>query len=396
MAKKRLLIITTFFPPRQHTATQRTMAWIKYLDREQFDIDVLVPNIQSRNVRALELQYGIKIHQVDTPAWPGILQMNKTDSAWLHKLKALHNKIFYNIFLDEWPSFTTRALRYIKKNHLSTSYNYVLSSYAPIGPHLISLAMKTSNPRLKLIADFRDEMSLGSSVPRLLRQRLFRIESIICTQADIVTSVSSPILEDFKRHQNSRNKFVEVKNGFDFKPILESKPIGNVFKIGYFGTLYGARNIDNVIEKIQLFNKQNHTLKLELHVFGNNGSMVCADSMFVHNPVPYSDVSAQLQSCDAFLLIQPSTSRMGIYTSKLFDYLAVNRPILGLVNPEDVAGQTILRLKAGRVYQLESFSIKDLNDFYSWATTNESFRNLDQINFFSRSFQVKILAERLQ
>ena len=47
------------------------------------------------------------------------------------------------------------------------------------------------------------------------------------------------------------------------------------------------------------------------------------------------------------LVVIHSTGRKGVYTGKLFDYLATNKPILALCDPEDVVGRLLNETKAG-------------------------------------------------
>jgi glycosyltransferase involved in cell wall biosynthesis len=56
-----------------------------------------------------------------------------------------------------------------------------------------------------------------------------------------------------------------------------------------------------------------------------------------------------MKQSDALLLIHPKNGRKGIFTGKLFEYLATLTPIIALVNEEDVAAKLIKDANAGYV-----------------------------------------------
>ncbi len=398
-AKQRLLLITCFFPPRLHTATQRTLAWIKYLDRSRFDIDVLCPCDSMRDVRALEDKYQIQIHQVNASNWPGILKINNHDAFWPRKLKALHNKFFVNTQVDEWPGFTQSATNWAKRPGVAETYSHVLSSFAPIGPHLVAETLKLKNPKIQWIADFRDEMSLGESVPWLVKRPLAALEKRFCQTADVVTAVSGPLIEEFQRHASSPSqKFLEIKNGYDFEPSLEKKPAGETLKIGYLGTLYGDINLNRFFAAWKA-GLPTLSPKIELHIYGSGKTsppLELAGHVKMHAPVEYSKIPEILSEMDAFLLIHPSGGRKGIYTTKIFDYLAVNRPILALVDPDDVAARLVLQSGSGWVQRNEDFSSQGLHKFLEFLMAFEKTNiNSEFIRGLHRRNQVQILTDTL-
>jgi len=48
-------------------------------------------------------------------------------------------------------------------------------------------------------------------------------------------------------------------------------------------------------------------------------------------------------------LILPADDRKGVYSGKLFDYLSVKKPIIAVIDLNDVAAQLIQQLNAGYV-----------------------------------------------
>jgi len=56
-----------------------------------------------------------------------------------------------------------------------------------------------------------------------------------------------------------------------------------------------------------------------------------------------------MRESDALLLVHPANGRKGIFTGKLFEYLATLKPIIALVDEEDVAAELICEANAGYV-----------------------------------------------
>ena len=65
--------------------------------------------------------------------------------------------------------------------------------------------------------------------------------------------------------------------------------------------------------------------------------------------VPYRELPLALAGASAFLVLVDDYANRGTYTGKVFDYLAVNRPILALVDPPDVCAALVNEANAGYV-----------------------------------------------
>ncbi len=66
------------------------------------------------------------------------------------------------------------------------------------------------------------------------------------------------------------------------------------------------------------------------------------------------EVVGYLSVADCQLLIHPPSAAKGIFTGKLFDYLSVERLILAIVDPNDVAAELIKSCEAGFIADFNS------------------------------------------
>jgi len=101
-----------------------------------------------------------------------------------------------------------------------------------------------------------------------------------------------------------------------------------------------------------------------------------------------------MRKSDALLLIHPANGRKGIFTGKLFEYLATLKPIIALVDEEDVAAELIREANAG--YICDNANIQKiemiLEEAYAeWAQKRKRVFNKDVILKHHRKEQVKRL-----
>ena len=61
--------------------------------------------------------------------------------------------------------------------------------------------------------------------------------------------------------------------------------------------------------------------------------------------MPHDEALAILRQLDVLVMIHP-TGRRGVYTGKVFDYLASNKPILALFDPRDVVADLLAETRA--------------------------------------------------
>ena len=125
------------------------------------------------------------------------------------------------------------------------NFDVVLSSYGPLTPH--ALVMKVLKKRYKFfwIADMRDEMSKLPYYSKIHTKRLAFYERNILEKADLVLSVSKPLIDDFKT-MCSHDRFLEVRNGYDYEECYEVN-FQPQFTMGYIGRFYWMATPDNFL-----------------------------------------------------------------------------------------------------------------------------------------------------
>lgn len=404
---KRILIISAYYAPKIHVAANRAVAMAKYFKKSGFEVTVLTEDHDGMGLKDAR-DLGIRILSVSGKHILNRETFLDTPGILVHKLRALKNKVLNFLVSDDLPGFYYGFKRFLlrgEQSDLLQSFDFIVSTYAPLATHLIALEIKKIHPGVTWVADFRDEMSFLPRYNFFLKNRLRSLERKILLSCDVVTTISAPLLEQFKSvvAANKKRDFLEVRNGFDFELHTEVETRSDVFSIVYAGTFYGARNPVLFFEALKLFKKKYSSQKFRFEIYGGNSSVMIPEILvpFVryNNKVAYPEIRERLVSASCLLLIEPSEGRIGGYTGKLFDYLAVNRPILAYVKKYDVAAQLIEECNAGFVS--EYFSVEDafqnLEMLYrAWVDGHLPKRNWELIKQQSRKNQIGKLISLLE
>ena len=303
---KRILIVSAFWVPRIHVATNRVQDFAKYFKNTGFEVTVLT--LQDSTVKEAfvdSMVDGLRVIRLKSDHLLNRSNFSERSSFVTHKLKALKNKILNRFVDDDTPGFYFSFLKLKEKLQLN-QFDYVLSSYAPLSTHLIALNMKLTNPQMKWIADFRDEMSFLPGLSEIVKTRLLACEKQILKECDYVTTVSQPILDQFKTLE-SKPTFLEMRNGYDFELVTEAEKPTDVFKIVYAGTFHGAMNPNLFLQAIVHFKQRNPEKKFAVNFFcGTEVAQIPSEvkeNVNCFEKVSYAELPERLKEASLFLLI---------------------------------------------------------------------------------------------
>ncbi|MCK9472255.1 hypothetical protein [Sulfurimonas sp.] len=393
--KKKILIISIFYPPIQSIASNRIASFTKYLNKDKFNIDVVT--LLENNSKEFEKNENIQIHRLEDKSYIRAFKFEKRTNKIVHITKLICNKILRTIF-DEYDGWKNKAVSKVFELMKSKKYDLVLSTYAPSVTHNVALELKKRYPDIKWIADMRDEMSLNPFLPQKEQAKLVNLEKEIFKYCDALTSVSKPIVDDFKKLSNSDTiKFVEIRNGYDFE-IKNLKSNNKIFTISYIGSFYGVRNPRNFLLALSKLVEKGLITTIKINFVGVVKPFYIQDNLKefinIYDKILHTEAISYMNNSDCLLLIHPTTSRKGVYTGKLFEYLATLKPIIALVDKSDVAAKLIEKANAGYIsdnddiQQIEKIILKAYNN---WKQGLACDFNLDVIKQHHRSKQAKRL-----
>jgi hypothetical protein len=346
---KRIALVTTWYTPIQSVASLRMNAFAEYLSESN---EVVVYTL-SDSKNEIEVDNQITIHRFTSSKLLGVLKSNTSDSKMKHKFKTamrLLVSIFIRKPLNNWLK---KVIDQLEKDHNQNNFDCIISSFAPTEAHEVALEIKKRHPSIFWIADMRDEMSGNAHVSEGSRKKFRVHENNINRFADAITTVSEPIVQSFKILCPKVSPIIEIQNGFNHKISPRRVDKGSCIKIGYFGTFYGSRKPNTFFQAWEKLSHVNNSLHLEFHLIGAHSNFSipewAKESVFLHSALPYEKAIEEMSKMHVNLLIHPRTEMKGVYTGKLYDYLSVCRPVLALVDKEDVAAKLINELNGGYI-----------------------------------------------
>lgn len=375
---QKVLFISYAFPPRGGIGVQRLVKFIKYLPKDEFEIHVLTSSNGFSNITdeslIKDIPSSVKIHKVGY-----IEPLNWCQCRpWQSFLQYFCYKNF--LFPDRESLWLESALENGEKIIKNEKINLIFSSSAPITNHLIAMGLK-QKLNLKWVADFRDEWTtnphLKIKTKNLIKAK--QIEKEIIDQADAVTTVSEPIADYFKSLTKKTEKVSVITNGFDpedFKIQNKTKNSNMVFR--HLGTLYGSAKKTAIEEVVSGLDLPDARFELSLE-----------------KRISHTKAVEKMQTADVLVLILGPEKRPGVYSGKLFEYLAARKPILALAPTGSAAAELIKELKVGAVVDpLDKTAIKnEIINFYEKWQKNEL--NISRVNIdrFDREKLTEKLAE---
>lgn len=393
--KLHIVIVTVWFPPRIGVAVNRMQAFAQYLYGAGMKVSVIALQ-DSTDISSMEDLNGITVIRVPNKVVFKRAKFFPGEPKIKHLLKVGWNLFSARINPLQESGWMNEVIRELSILHDNNEIDLIISSFSPAEAHLAALNFLERNPKVKWIADMRDEMSMNKLLPSIIQKNLARYEKQISQRANAVISVSEPILDQFRELMPNVEHFLEVRNGYNHDLTFEPK-FNDKFTIVYAGSFYGSIKPDTFFLGLKA-----SLLKLKFEfeiVFVGTHHNFQIPQEFASNCRFVPKVS-QLKSiefmanADANLLILPKDQRRGVYSGKLFDYLSVKKPIIAVVDPADVAAQLIEELNAGFIAdftQVDEISNAILSSYALWKNKSSLAINDDEIKLLHRKHQVKKL-----
>jgi hypothetical protein len=235
-----------------------------------------------------------------------------------------------------------------------------------------------SYPSLKWVADYRD---LWSQNHILAAKGIFRYverntEKRIIKRANHITTVSEPLAIELRTLTHNSVPVTVIYNGYEDGLLRKSSTpieikLPNQIRIVYTGTIYKGRRdpsplLLSLVELEQEGKLKIGDVKVEFYGGANDNLSDIIHSCNAYNwvsvkgSVSYKE-SIRIQQTADFLLFLESNKKdaKGVLTGKLFEYIAANKPILGVgIDSSCVTGQLIEATKTGVVFGEDKEQIK--------------------------------------
>lgn len=376
---RRVLIVTFFFPPHPAVASQRLKGLAKFLPEFGWEPVVLTPPLPGTpdgSARVVQSAYthtvGSLKKGVGLDAGKGVQEQLK--SGWMKFcVRLLGEVIVYPDYEAGWQPHAVRAGLHLLSRE---RFDAILSSSGPGTAHVISRELK-DHSKLPWLADLRDLWTQHYYYPwSPIRQAIERrLELRTLSAADALTTVSTP-LADKLRELHRHRRIQAIPNGFDpDEQERDSPPLTKEFTITYTGTLYPRKQdpsflfeaIRDLRVKVRFFGRVLDPAWLE-GLIEQYGVRDRVDVIGVRSREEV--LRAQRESQLLLLLDWMDPEQPGVYTGKVFEYLAAGRPILSIGREGGVVRDLLDETGAGTHHSdVESVRGKLVEDYGEFVRT---------------------------
>ena len=358
-----MLIVSFYFPPAGGGGVQRPLKLAQYLPAMDVETHVLAPD----DPRWLHRDDGLRM---PTQAWvhrarymgvsggkPSevLAGTDGIERALTHARLQLRRLVVP----DENATWAVTAIpagiRLVRQHGIDV----VLSTSPPPSTHLIAAAIARATGA-RWVADLRDSLvahahrRADSVATRAKAATHRRVAQLVASRADAITCVSEAISEE-TRALTPRGRVATIPNGCDFDDVagLEHRPSGR-FRLTHTGSFFGRRDPRPFLQALH-----DSGLDVVARFLGDfrdadrqwAAGLELGDRLELIPYAPRSESLALQRDSEALLLLIPEAGGRGrgILSGKVFEYIAVGRPILAVVPPDGAAAELIRETGAGVV-----------------------------------------------
>ena len=366
-SKKKVLIITYYWPPSGGSGVQRWLKFSKYL--RDFNIEPIIYTVDNPSYpikdTSLESEIPLDLEVLKQPIFEpnyflSIFGNNKKkeSAGFLNPNPTLLGRFFQyvraNYFIPDARKFWIKPSVKFLSNYLKNNeIDVVITTGPPHSMHIIGLVLRDKF-KIKWISDFRDpwtEIDYFQQLPltKKANKKHHQLEQEVLEKSDMVIVVGETMKKKFLKHNHN----IEVlTNGFDSYENSLTIELDSNFSITHVGSMNTDRNPTILWEVLYEISSENIDFKNNLRIkfIGKIDDTVIQDIQ-VFNPknivrIPYLDHKEvrkyQASSQVLLLSINQVPNAKGIITGKIFEYLQAKRPILG-IGPEDGDAAAILK-----------------------------------------------------
>jgi glycosyltransferase involved in cell wall biosynthesis len=357
------LLVSFYFPPAGGGGVQRPLKLAQYLPAMGIETHVLAPDDPRWLHRddALRAPSQAWVHRA---RYVGVSGGKPSEVlAGTHGLDRLatHARLQLRrlVVPDEnatWALTAVPAGIRIAREH---DIDVVVSTSPPPSTHLIAAAIARATGA-RWVADLRDSLvahahrRADSTATRLKSSLHGRVARLVAARADAITCVSDAISEE-TRSLGPRGRVVTIANGCDFDDVagLERHP-SERFRITHTGSFFGRRDPRPFLQALH-----DSRLDVAARFLGDfrpadrewAESLGLGDRLELLPYAPRATSLALQRDSEALLLLIPEAGGRGrgVLSGKVFEYVAVGRPILAAVPPDGAAAELIRETGAGVV-----------------------------------------------
>ncbi len=342
------------------------LKWCRYLPKNGVEVHVLAPD-DPKWIDAgggLEVPAGTVVHRTKNLS-PTSVRPTDAVAAARGPVRRVLRKIALQprrmLVPDMHVGWSVTAVRRGIDVVRAQGIEAVISTSPPETTHLIAARIARACD-VPWIADFRDSWL---DLPHLRTDRASvrykhavntRMATRIMSRSAAITTVSEPLANDLRNRHPGIPVHV-ITNGIDMQdcenlpgppPLAGGRAREDVCVIAYTGNFFGRQSPQSFLRALSDMLDRRPEL-IDRVVVRFVGGLTAADHAFIDRSavlqhvieripfMDYRDVLAEQRAADILLLyVAPGPNSQGVYTGKVFEYVAAERPVLALVPHDNV------------------------------------------------------------
>ncbi len=377
--KKRVLIITYYWPPSGGSGVQRWLKFAKYLPEAGWEPVIFTPENPDFDLKdtSLEGEISTDLEVMKFPIWepyqlldrirgkkeshPGRV-MEQKEHGYIEKAAIW---LRANLTVPDPRVFWVKpSVKFLTELVEKGQFHAIITTGPPHSMHLIGRDLKRKT-NIFWLADFRDPWSQWEFLDKLpmqnrVREKHRKMEQEVLSEADLVTTISPTFQLDLERLSN--RKINLITNGFDDSDIPQGFSVGEKkagsLHLVYSGIIDSIRNPMPLLKAMrEEFSKEKGEVKFTFvgRVSDHVREEIASDSWLSEHVnfagyVSHQEVFEFYKNADALALILTNTKNAkGNIPGKLFEYMATTLPILALGDPEGDSAKILEESGAGKV-----------------------------------------------
>lgn len=413
---KKILVLTYYFRPCNYVAANRPNNFANFFAENNWDVTVVTrnwtgaektwPDYLSNSREALKVvtePNGVKIHYLPYKAF----EYPKSRVAAFLKSAKLNLAGIYHFELDY-----TQYADYITQLASKEKYDYILVSCPPLS--ILKIASEICNKfGIKLLVDIRDfenDIILHTNTPttftrKIQHEILMRYFKGWVSNATAVFTVS-PALTDYIAKRTHKEAFT-LMNGFDdFISEIKEDSYKDAFNVSVIGTIYPGESLSALLEGIRHIFEKYPEIKIKFNLIGVKSIPEVADEFARIIPPESLNLTHRMDRLDALkiaaksqLLLMAGFESRGVYTTKVFEYLALNKNIIQMPGDRDVVEALLNYTQGGSaLYSPEEFCKQVIAWYQEWEREGTlAYHGIESRIFeYSRRNQFQKLLEKLE
>ncbi|MBC7460342.1 MAG: hypothetical protein H7287_03170 [Thermoleophilia bacterium] len=376
----RALLVTYYFPPAGGGGVQRVLGWCRHLPEFGVELTVAAPAephwvdadptlVIPPTTRVIRTSDPSPAAVIPREALAGVSGMRRL----LRRIALQPRRFAVPDIHARWRRPAVRAILAVARDlPASERWDVVVSSSPPETTHLVArdVAQALGIP---WVADLRDSwldlphLRLDRLAPRLKHARSVRLARRVLADAAAATTVSVPLAADLRRRHPNLAVHV-IENGVEPTDVARAEPRADGFRererfvVLYSGNFFGRQSALSMLDATDrlLAERPDRADTLVLRFIG--GLKPADRARIDASPrlravvdhvdfLRHDDVLAHQRAADLlFLYVAPGAGSQGVFTGKVFEYVASRRPVLALVPSDNVCVE--LLAQAGSTTQL--------------------------------------------